>query len=203
MPATASYRRLPGVVGPSRTERSIEGSRVSRAWPALGISPKAGRASRRSCWPNAPRSLQPASSIGCPSPGPSEGGRSSHDPSRYLLLASPTVSTASRRTCAKEHSPPYVYQPLRAVNCALGLTADSRDIRAASLSPCLVRLFILRRSFAATGRGWRHPTFTCRRPAPGRRAGWLEIREARCDRFLARCQQWRRAGDRREAHGRP
>jgi cyclopropane-fatty-acyl-phospholipid synthase len=30
-------------------------------------------------------------------------------------------------------------------------------------------------SFAATGRGWRHPTFTCRRPAPGRRAGWPEI----------------------------
>jgi len=30
-------------------------------------------------------------------------------------------------------------------------------------------------SFAATGRGWRHPTFTCRRPAPGRRARWLEI----------------------------
>ena len=30
-------------------------------------------------------------------------------------------------------------------------------------------------SFAATGRGWRHPTFTGRRPAPGRRARWLEI----------------------------
>src|SRR5262249_28642783 len=30
-------------------------------------------------------------------------------------------------------------------------------------------------SFVATGRGWRHPTFTCRRPAPGRRARWLEI----------------------------
>ena len=40
-----------------------------------------------------------------------------------------------------------------------------------------------RRSFAATGRGWAHPTFTCRRPAPGRRARWLEIQEARCDRF--------------------
>src|SRR5688572_5377379 len=30
-------------------------------------------------------------------------------------------------------------------------------------------------SFAATGRGWRHPTSTGRRPAPGRRARWLEI----------------------------
>jgi hypothetical protein len=30
-------------------------------------------------------------------------------------------------------------------------------------------------SFAATGRGWAHPTFTCRRPAPGRRAGWLDL----------------------------
>ena len=38
-------------------------------------------------------------------------------------------------------------------------------------------------SFAATGRGWRHPTFTCKRPAPGRRARWPEIQEARCDRF--------------------
>jgi hypothetical protein len=28
-----------------------------------------------------------------------------------------------------------------------------------------------------------HPPFTCRRPAPGRRARWLDIREARCDRF--------------------
>jgi len=45
-----------------------------------------------------------------------------------------------------------------------------------------------RRSFAATGRGWVHPTFTCRRPAPGRRAGWLEIQEARCDRFPAKRQ---------------
>ena len=38
-------------------------------------------------------------------------------------------------------------------------------------------------SFAATGRGWRHPTFTCRRPAPGRKARWPKIQEARCDRF--------------------
>ena len=38
-------------------------------------------------------------------------------------------------------------------------------------------------SFAATGRGWRHPSPTCRRPAPGRRARWLKIQGARCDRF--------------------
>ena len=31
-------------------------------------------------------------------------------------------------------------------------------------------------SFVAAGRGWRHPTFTCKRPAPGRRARWLETR---------------------------
>src|SRR5262245_16670193 len=42
-------------------------------------------------------------------------------------------------------------------------------------SPSPARIVILVRSFAATGRGWRHPTFTCRRPAPGRRARWLEI----------------------------
>jgi hypothetical protein len=37
-------------------------------------------------------------------------------------------------------------------------------------------------SFAATGRGWRHPSFTCRRPTPGRGARWPEIQEARYDR---------------------
>jgi len=43
-------------------------------------------------------------------------------------------------------------------------------------------------SSAATGRGWAHPTFTCRRPAPGRRAGWLETQEARLRPFPAKCQ---------------
>ena len=38
----------------------------------------------------------------------------------------------------------------------------------------------IRPSFAATGRGWRHPTFTGRRPAPGRRARWLEVQGDRC-----------------------
>jgi hypothetical protein len=33
-------------------------------------------------------------------------------------------------------------------------------------------------SFAATGRGWRHPTFTCRRPAPWK-ARWLKIQGGR------------------------
>jgi hypothetical protein len=71
------------------------------------------------------------------------------------------------------------------------------------LSPGVLRVIILWRSSAATGRGWRHPTFTGRRPAPGRRARWLEIQASRCDRFLASRQQWRRAGDRRKAHGHP
>ena len=35
-------------------------------------------------------------------------------------------------------------------------------------------LDIMGAPLAATGRGWRHPTFTCRRSAPGRRARWLE-----------------------------
>ena len=54
---------------------------------------------------------------------------------------------------------------------------------AVRLSPPTSRGAYNSASFAATGRGWRHPTFTCRRPAPGRRARWLEIQEARCDRF--------------------
>jgi hypothetical protein len=61
---------------------------------------------------------------------------------------------------------------------------------------------IIRSSFAATGRGWAHPTSTCRWPAPGRRAGWPEIQEARCDRFRRGASNGTRAGDRREAHGR-
>ena len=36
-------------------------------------------------------------------------------------------------------------------------------------------LLSIRPSFAATGRGWRHPMSTCRRTAPGRRARWPEI----------------------------
>jgi hypothetical protein len=39
-------------------------------------------------------------------------------------------------------------------------------------------------SLVAAGRGWRHPSFKCEWPAPGRRARWPEIQEARCDRFL-------------------
>jgi len=35
-------------------------------------------------------------------------------------------------------------------------------------------------SFAATGRGWAHPTSTCRRPASWKEGRWPEIQEARC-----------------------
>ena len=68
-------------------------------------------------------------------------------------------------------------------NPAISLTAGCGRFGVPCLSPWGVRIFMLWLSFAATGRGWRHPTLTCRRPAPGRRARWLEIQEARCDRF--------------------
>src|SRR5688500_7697965 len=35
-------------------------------------------------------------------------------------------------------------------------------------------------SFAATGRGWRHPTSTCKRPASWKEGRWPEIQGARC-----------------------
>jgi hypothetical protein len=34
-----------------------------------------------------------------------------------------------------------------------------------------------------TGRGWRHPVFTGKRPAPGRRARWLKLQGDRCVRY--------------------
>ena len=43
------------------------------------------------------------------------------------------------------------------------------------LSPPICGAATIRPSFAATGRGWRHPMSTCRRTAPGRRARWPEI----------------------------
>ena len=43
------------------------------------------------------------------------------------------------------------------------------------LSPPVCGFATIRPSFAATGRGWAHPTSTCRRTAPGRRARWLKI----------------------------
>ena len=48
----------------------------------------------------------------------------------------------------------------------------------------------------ATGRGWAHSPSSWQRPAPGRRAEWLEIREARTQPFPVKFQQWRGAGDR-------
>ena len=58
---------------------------------------------------------------------------------------------------------------------SLRLIAEATAARPRCLSPPTSRGAYNRRSFAATGRGWRHPTFTCRWPAPGRRARWLEI----------------------------
>ena len=59
----------------------------------------------------------------------------------------------------------------RGVAACLGALAS----QAMPLSPGAARAAILWPSFAATGRGWAHPTSMCKRPAPGRRAGWLEI----------------------------
>ena len=55
---------------------------------------------------------------------------------------------------------------------------------------------IIRVPLPATGRGWAHSPSTWQRPAPGRRAEWLEIQEARMQPLPAKCQQWRGAGDR-------
>ena len=71
----------------------------------------------------------------------------------------------------------------RNVSASLRLFAERRGVSAARQSPPTWRDAYNSASFAATGRGWRHPTFTCKRPAPGRRARWPEIQEARCDRF--------------------
>src|SRR5262245_46653248 len=53
------------------------------------------------------------------------------------------------------------------------------DGAVALISVCC-SVVILMPSFAATGRGWAHPTSTCRRPAPGRRARWLKLQGDRC-----------------------
>jgi hypothetical protein len=66
---------------------------------------------------------------------------------------------------------------------SLRLTTERRRAARRGLSPATLREAYNMRSFAATGRGWRHPTFTCRRPAPGTRARWPELQEARCNRF--------------------
>src|SRR5262249_46566227 len=68
-------------------------------------------------------------------------------------------------------------------------------------SPCARS--IIRASFAATGRGWRHPSFTCKRPAPGRTARWPEIQEARCDRFRRSGSNVAEPETAEEAHGLP
>jgi hypothetical protein len=50
-----------------------------------------------------------------------------------------------------------------AVDPALRLPADGRDFRPLPLSPPHRRVATICASPAATGRGWRHPTFTCGR----------------------------------------
>ncbi len=66
----------------------------------------------------------------------------------------------------------------------------------AALIPAPWRVCHLRLPLSATGRGWAHSPSSWQRAAPGRRAEWLEIREARWQPFPVKCQQWRRAGDR-------
>ena len=57
------------------------------------------------------------------------------------------------------------------------------------LSPLPARCGILRVPLSATGRGWAHSPSSWQRAAPGRRAEWLEIREARWQPFPAEPQQ--------------
>jgi len=66
------------------------------------------------------------------------------------------------------------------VDPGLSLTAGCGGFDVSCLSPGGVRFFILRRSFAATGRGWRHPKSTCKRPASWMEGRWPEIQGARC-----------------------
>ena len=75
-------------------------------------------------------------------------------------------------------------------------TMRSDRRRAALIPAALARCGILRLPLSATGRGWAHSPSSWQRAAPGRRAEWLEIREARWQPFPARRQQWRRTGDR-------
>ena len=72
--------------------------------------------------------------------------------------------------------------PLR---CSLNSDAGAKGL---TPSACLAYLRGVRAllPFARrlqTGRGWAHPTFTGKRPAPGRRAGWLELQGDRCVRY--------------------
>ena len=57
------------------------------------------------------------------------------------------------------------------------------------LSPHPGACVILRMPLSATGRGWAHSPSSWQRAAPGRRAEWLEIREARWQPFPAEPQQ--------------
>ena len=76
-----------------------------------------------------------------------------------------------------------------AIHHALGSSARH-------LSPLPGACVILRLPLSATGRGWAHSPSSWQRAAPGRRAEWLEIREARWQPFPVKRQQWRGAGDR-------
>ena len=70
------------------------------------------------------------------------------------------------------------------------------SVGARDLSPGVLGCAKLRLPLSATGRGWAHSPSSWQRTAPGRRAEWLEIREARWQPFPVKCQQWRGAGDR-------
>ena len=77
-----------------------------------------------------------------------------------------------------------------------GMIHHALGSSARHLSPLPRRCGILRLPLPATGRGWAHSPSSWQRAAPGRRAEWLEIREARTQPFPVKCQQWRGAGDR-------
>jgi hypothetical protein len=70
---------------------------------------------------------------------------------------------------------------LRQPRCiSLSLTAGAARPRRPWLSPWGWPVVTIRPSFAATGRGWRHPTFTCRRPAPWKARRWLKLQGDCC-----------------------
>ena len=80
-------------------------------------------------------------------------------------------TSVSRRACPA----------LRRPRCILlSLTAGAARTRRPWLSPWGWPVVTIRPSFAATGRGWRHPTLTCRRPAPWKARRWLKLQGDCC-----------------------
>ena len=92
---------------------------------------------------------------------------------------------------------PFFYRlPPEVTSAPRGLIHHAGSMLRRHLSPLPGACVILRLPLSATGRGWAHSPSSWQRAAPGRRAEWLEIREARWQPFPVKRQQWRGAGDR-------